>query len=152
MNEDFWKTQIRGYEKYTKADMKASATFWSDAKFRKIFLLPPEEEKSPMGQIRKKPQTGLRVNFTNGVLYVRNKAVLKMLLEHRALGNANGFHIHNEDPTGFWRTQGVVETAQIHVVKDVNRGVKFDDLDLTAAILGKINPDEITRVHDLKIG
>ncbi|MDD5459030.1 MAG: hypothetical protein PHF37_06535 [Phycisphaerae bacterium] len=152
MTEEFWQTQIRGYKKYTDPDMKVAATFYSEAKNRKIFLEPPEEERSPMGQISKKPHTGCRVNFTNGILYIRNKKVLEMLMSHRGFGNANGFHVHPEDPTGFWRAQGIIQTSEVHVITDINRNVKFGDLDLSAAALSKVNPDELNKVYDLKTG
>jgi len=96
--------------KFQKKDMPVEACFECSELGRTIFIEPKEEETTAGGQRMHKPGTGYKVKFRGGKLRVGNKALLQVIMEENDFRRGIIFP-DREDPTGFWRTNGVVQTV-----------------------------------------
>lgn len=123
---------ITGAKKYRVKDMTVPATFVSNKKEPRIYLVASETEDIPGGGFRKKPDTGCMVKFEDWRLLVDNKEVLKLMLESDAFngGGITGYRIDSEDKNGFWRAMGVLEEETVVRIKaQPQYDVKFTDLE-----------------------
>lgn len=123
---------LRGDPKYRKKEMDLPATFVSDAKELRLYLIPVESETGPDNTQRRKANTGCRLKFEDHRFLCENKALLKLLLNHKNFNMATrGFRMDPEDPNGFWRAAGKVRTKEITVIdlETVSGEVTFKDLD-----------------------
>jgi hypothetical protein len=139
---------ISGNPIYRTEDLPIPATFTSVHKSHTFYLIPIEEEIGPDNTIRRKRDTGCRVRFEDYRLVVRNTEVLKMLLKHTHFNNLNfGFKIDEEDPSGFWRAQGIVKEKTITTfVPQSEYAVTFESLDLKKKPPVKLRP--LVRIED----
>jgi len=128
---------IRGSEKYDKEDMPVPATFASEPKGLMLFLEPVQYVKGPDDSPVRKPGTGMRVQFRDHQLTVKNKAVLAKMLKSSQFGAVKGFSIDRDDPTGFWQAAGVLEE------KVVKKLVLTDGTKLPTTI----DPSEVAESH-----
>ena len=128
-----------GSPKYVTEDLLIPATFLSKHKEMRVWLIPVESVMGPDNTVQRVPNTGCRVRFKDFRLLVRNKAVLKLMMEHKKFNQGNyGYSIDEQDPSGFWRANGVVKTRQVTaMVKADTTSVAFKDLDLTAGLKKK---------------
>ena len=141
---------VYGLKKYQDEDMAISAIFESKQKEMRVFIIAPETEEGPEKQTRKKQGTGLRVRFRSGYLPIKNKAVLKLLLNHKQFNAGGiGFKIQSRDDSGFWRAMGLIEPKPVLMVNDSCVGVaKFKDIDFKK--IKDIDPEKVETL--IKVG
>lgn len=107
-------------EKYQKTNLSKPATFESKAIGLEIKLLPREEmfnEETKKYQLRR--GTGVAIRFKGHKFSTQNKDLLKLLMEDSAYDRGL-YGIDPEDPTGFWRDQGMVHFETRKIVVDTN--------------------------------
>lgn len=110
---------IYGSEKYRKDDMPIAASFVSEYKRLIVWLEPREEKPGPNGTTTIVQQSGLKIQFEDGELSVKNSKVLEKMLESKKFNaTVHGWRVNPEDPTGFWMAHGLIKTKEILVVED----------------------------------
>lgn len=114
----------------TKVDMPVAATFIAQEIGLELWLVAKRGVLNPAtGMWDEEPGTALRVKFKGGHLPVENKRLLQILLSTEAYDNGN-FRPDPEDPTGFWRQLGMLETREVvTVVPESVKAPKFADID-----------------------
>lgn len=111
---------ISGNRKYRDKNMPVAATFIGPLGM-KVNLEHAESKVGSDNTVMRDTTTGLWAEFEKGHLFVENKTVLKMLLEHDGFNRGvHGFFIDPTDPTGFWRANGLIEEDVIYTYKKVD--------------------------------
>ncbi len=139
---------LSGHPKYKKVTLPLSATFVSKSKGLRIYLEPVEEKVGINETISRVPNTGLRVKFEDNRLIVKNKLVFEKLLKCKNFNSPkSGFFVDVEDPTGFWRAIGRVETEKITVGKDK----PHVDIKLTQDWIGKLEKFDTEELEEVRV-
>lgn len=92
-------------------------------------LIRKEYEKDGEGVTTHKPNTGVVLRFRGGHLMIKNKTLLKLLMEDTAFRDGPAL-MNPEDPGGFWRAAGYITEAIVHIpVADTVTKPAFKDID-----------------------
>ena len=134
---DFQFTKNKQKVKGTGPDLPIAATFISDSLGKEVWCKNKQFENIVRDGISKsvyKVGTGLRLKFRGGHLTVTNSEVLVSLMVSHAY-KCGDVRPDPEDPTGFWRQQGVVEFESKPVlIGGTAKQVKPEELDLTKLV------------------
>ncbi len=74
------------------------------------------EDATKVGRISYVPNSGLKVTFAEGKLYVSDPTVIEALLDPKT-GLGTDYDIDPTDPTGFWAKFGILEMEETRVMR-----------------------------------
>jgi len=123
---------LSGKAEYKVDDLPIPASFISHRKKLKVWLEPVGVEHGADETVRRKPNTGLRIEFRDSRYNCINKKVLRKLMESKHYNNVGtGYWPDPADPSGFWRTLGFVQTEKVTIVVNAGQSpASWGDIDL----------------------
>lgn len=134
---------------FQKEDLPVAATFKAERADRlQIYLVACKETFDPVSRVRiavKDDDSPLRLECKGGLLEVKNKKILDLLLNHSSY-KSGLIHIDYEDPTGFWRAVGALEVEMRPVLSKVTSINMTDKGTVDLSGLSKIKPEEVQSV------
>lgn len=128
-----WKNPLTGKQyDLAKKNLPVAATFICESRGLKLFLIPMKEFYNEGTKMHERiDDSGYFVKFRGGCLVVEEKGVLDLLMDCADYVNGK-VRINPEDPTGFWRQAGLLQTKIITVVAaDKMIHPKYEDIDLS---------------------
>lgn len=123
---------LSGKAEYKVDDLPIPASFISHREELKVWLEAVGAEHGADETVRRKPNTGLRIEFKGKRYNCTNKKVLRKMMESKHYNNVGtGYWPDPADPSGFWRTLGFVQTEKVTVVVNAGQSLaNWGDIDL----------------------